>query len=160
MNLDFSSSDLKKIAMTGTAAAALGIVYKVAEIFMRSSTGTPPVDFEPQVEALHMERDLFNLYVQLAEYRSYHEVAFRQTVKTADELVLRMSMIANKSILPTQHDNQQAWGFYQDASKQILRIKNSALKENPRAAAIIENIHRKIHDQLQRCYMNVVKSLR
>ena len=156
--MDLSASDLKSIGLITGAGALIGGAYGLASLFLRESTAT--VDFDPAVEALHMNRDLFALYNQLREYRSFSEKDFRQSVNAADELVLRQSQIEQKKILPSLNDAKDAFAFYNNASKCINKMKTKTLNSNPRIAAKIEVLHTKIHALLQTSFMAVNRSVR
>lgn len=155
--MDLSSTDVKSVAMVGGAGLALGVAYQLANVFIRQSTAT--VEFDPKVEALHLNRDMYHLFLQLMEYRSFSDKDFRQAVTAADELVLRQFQISSKKITPNMSDSQDAFMLYNTSNNAIKRMINKTMASNPRAAAIIESIQQKILVQLQACYRAVFKSI-
>jgi hypothetical protein len=156
--MDLSLSDIRSIGVLAGAGMLLGGVYGVVNTFLRESTGT--VHFDPKVEALHINRPMHSLYHELSDFRSYSEKDFRQSVKSADELTLRQTQIAGKRILPSLDDSKDAYALYSNASKSIGKMKAQALLGNPRAAAKIERLHKKIHALLQESFMAINKAVR
>lgn len=155
--MDLSSTDIKSVAMVGGAGLAMGVAYQLANVFIRQSTAT--VEIDPKVEALHLNRDMYQLFVQLMEYRSFSDKDFRQAVRAADELVLRNHQILKRAITPNMSDTQEAYVLYNESNNAVKRMIEKALKTNPRVAAIIESIQQKILVQLQASYRSVFKSI-
>ena len=158
MPLDLSSPELKSVVLMGMVGMTGGVIYQLASTFIKQSSDA--VKLDPETEALQLNSDLLNLFVQLAEFRKFNETAYRKAVIAADELVLRAKNVQSKSIVPCLDDLTEALAMKFDVMKQLRNMSKSATRAgNPRVAAAIEHLTTKVYPELEGCHRVVQQSL-
>ena len=156
--MQLNRQELKSVAILGAGGLVTAVLYQLGSIYLKQSSDD--IKLDPETEVLQTNSDLLHLFNQLAEHRAFNETAYRAAVIAADELMLRLKQVQAGAITPTMDDVHDAFTMYQDTIKQVKKIKAAAeQKGNPRAAAAIDVLLRKLFPEVQQCYIAVQRTL-
>lgn len=81
-------------------------------------------DLDIKTDALHKDRSLFELFVQLQDLKSLDARAFRKAVVSADNLVLLAHQLDTQNVQPSLHDEPEAYAMFfamDDAIQDMLQ---------------------------------------
>lgn len=156
--MDLSGPEMRQVLLMGGVGLAFGSLYQLAATFLKQSCDEVALD--PETEALQLNSELLTLFVQLAEFRSFQESAWREAVVSADELMVRAKAVSDKKIHVNTDDVTFAMARFKNTERQIARMQRAAQDaQNPRAAAKIYQLLTKIYPILQSTYGGVQRAL-